>query len=103
MREREFDDQRKSNEAKDEEISNSLQFLEYKRKKEKEVEVRLTHVPDAVETILALFPEQGEFIEKLTSGYAMSETPYGPVWARGTRPYGTLSSASSSARLAGLG
>jgi crotonobetaine/carnitine-CoA ligase len=29
---------------------------------------------------------------ELTSGYAMSETPYGTVWARGTRPYGTLGS-----------
>ena len=28
----------------------------------------------------------------LTSGYAMSETPYGTVWAHGTRPYGTLGS-----------
>jgi carnitine-CoA ligase len=27
---------------------------------------------------------------ELTSGYAMSETPYGTVWAHGTRPYGTL-------------
>jgi carnitine-CoA ligase len=27
---------------------------------------------------------------ELTSGYAMSETPYGTIWARGTRPYGTL-------------
>jgi crotonobetaine/carnitine-CoA ligase len=27
---------------------------------------------------------------RLTSGYAMSETPYGTVWERGTRPYGTL-------------
>jgi carnitine-CoA ligase len=27
---------------------------------------------------------------ELTSGYAMSETPYGMVWPRGTRPYGTL-------------
>jgi carnitine-CoA ligase len=27
---------------------------------------------------------------ELTSGYAMSETPYGTVWRRGTRPYGTL-------------
>ena len=26
---------------------------------------------------------------ELTSGYAMSETPYGTVWTRGTRPYGT--------------
>ena len=28
----------------------------------------------------------------LTSGYAMSETPYGTVWRKGTRPYGTLGS-----------
>ena len=28
----------------------------------------------------------------LTSGYAMSETPYGTVWSHGTRPYGTLGS-----------
>ena len=27
---------------------------------------------------------------ELTSGYAMSETPYGTVWRRGARPYGTL-------------
>jgi crotonobetaine/carnitine-CoA ligase len=27
---------------------------------------------------------------RLTSGYAMSETTYGTVWADGTRPYGTL-------------
>jgi len=27
---------------------------------------------------------------ELTSGYAMSETPYGTVWPRGKRPYGTL-------------
>ena len=29
---------------------------------------------------------------ELTSGYAMSETPYGTVWTGGTRPYGTLGS-----------
>jgi len=29
---------------------------------------------------------------RLSSGYAMSETPYGTVWAHGTRPYGTLGS-----------
>jgi crotonobetaine/carnitine-CoA ligase len=27
---------------------------------------------------------------ELTSGYALSETPYGMIWPRGTRPYGTL-------------
>ncbi len=29
---------------------------------------------------------------EMTSGYAMSETPYGTVWARGTRPYATIGS-----------
>jgi carnitine-CoA ligase len=29
---------------------------------------------------------------RIMCGYAMSETPYGTVWARGTRPYGTLGS-----------
>ena len=29
---------------------------------------------------------------EITSGYALSETPFGTVWARGTRPYGTLGS-----------
>jgi crotonobetaine/carnitine-CoA ligase len=27
---------------------------------------------------------------ELMSGYAMSETPYGTVWPRGSRPYGTI-------------
>jgi carnitine-CoA ligase len=30
------------------------------------------------------------FEVELTSGYAMSETPYGTVWRQGTRPYGTI-------------
>ncbi len=29
---------------------------------------------------------------KIVNGYAMSESPYGLIWARGTRPYGTLGS-----------
>ncbi len=29
---------------------------------------------------------------RIVSGYAMSETPYGTVWRRGTRPYGSLGS-----------
>jgi crotonobetaine/carnitine-CoA ligase len=29
---------------------------------------------------------------RIVCGYAMSETPYGLVWAHGTRPYGTLGS-----------
>jgi carnitine-CoA ligase len=36
---------------------------------------------------------------RLTSGYAMSETPYGTVWAHGTRPYGTLGSPRQHPRL----
>lgn len=48
LREREFDEQRKSNEVKDEEISNNLQLLEYKRKKEKEVELLRT-IPPALQ------------------------------------------------------
>jgi crotonobetaine/carnitine-CoA ligase len=28
----------------------------------------------------------------IVNGYAMSESPYGLIWARGTRPYGTLGS-----------
>lgn len=45
LREREFDEQRKSNEAKNKENSNSFQFLEYKRKKEKELELLRTIPP----------------------------------------------------------
>lgn len=45
MREREQDEKRKSNESKNEEISNSFQYLEYKRKKEKEVELLRTIPP----------------------------------------------------------
>jgi carnitine-CoA ligase len=29
---------------------------------------------------------------RIVCGYAMSETPYGTIWAHGTRPYGTLGS-----------
>jgi crotonobetaine/carnitine-CoA ligase len=29
---------------------------------------------------------------RIVCGYAMSETPYGTIWERGTRPYGTLGS-----------
>ena len=29
---------------------------------------------------------------RIVCGYALSETPYGLIWARGTRPYGTLGS-----------
>jgi carnitine-CoA ligase len=36
---------------------------------------------------------------EMTSGYAMSETPYGTVWQHGTRPYGTLGSPRQHPRL----
>lgn len=44
--EREQDEQRKSNEAKNENLSNPAQFLEYKRAKEKEMELLNTVPPD---------------------------------------------------------
>lgn len=36
---------------------------------------------------------------ELTSGYALSETPYGTVWKRGERPYGTIGSPRQHPRL----
>lgn len=44
-REREQDEQRKSNEAKTQDFSNPTQFLEYKRLKEKELELLNTVPP----------------------------------------------------------
>ena len=44
-REREQDDQRKSNEAKSQNLSNPTQFLEYKRLKQKELELLNTVPP----------------------------------------------------------
>jgi hypothetical protein len=44
--EREQDEQRKSNEAKNENLSNPKQFLEYKRIKEKEMELLNTVSPN---------------------------------------------------------
>jgi crotonobetaine/carnitine-CoA ligase len=35
---------------------------------------------------------EARFGVEIVCGYAMSETPYGLIWARGTRPYGTLGS-----------
>ena len=35
---------------------------------------------------------EARFGLRIVCGYAMSETPYGTIWARGTRPYGTLGS-----------
>jgi myosin heavy subunit len=45
IREKEQDEKRESNEAKNQEISNSFQFLEYKSQKEKEVELLRTIPP----------------------------------------------------------
>lgn len=45
IREREMDEKRLSNESKNEEISNSFEFLEYKRQKEKELELLRTIPP----------------------------------------------------------
>lgn len=42
LRERDWDEKRQSNEAKNEDLSNSFQFLQYKRQKEKEVELLRT-------------------------------------------------------------
>jgi crotonobetaine/carnitine-CoA ligase len=35
---------------------------------------------------------ESRFGLRIVCGYAMSETPYGLIWAHGTRPYGTLGS-----------
>jgi crotonobetaine/carnitine-CoA ligase len=35
---------------------------------------------------------EARFGLRIVCGYAMSETPYGTIWARGTRPFGTLGS-----------
>jgi crotonobetaine/carnitine-CoA ligase len=36
---------------------------------------------------------EGRFGFKIVCGYALSESPYGLIWKRGTRPFGTLGSA----------
>ena len=45
MREQEKDNKRESNEIKEQDYSNPNQFLEYKRKKEKEIELLKTIPP----------------------------------------------------------
>ncbi len=42
---------------------------------------------------------EARFGLRIVAGYAMSETPYGTIWARGTRPYGTLGSIRQHPRL----
>jgi crotonobetaine/carnitine-CoA ligase len=42
---------------------------------------------------------EARFGLRIVAGYAMSETPYGTIWARGTRPYATLGSIRQHPRL----
>jgi crotonobetaine/carnitine-CoA ligase len=70
-----------------------------------EILMRQPERPDDASTPLRLCytgpaPEQERQLEmerrfglRIVVGYAMSESPYGLIWARGTRPYGTLGSA----------
>jgi len=69
-----------------------------------EVLMRQPERPDDADTPLRLCytgpaPERDRQLEmehrfglRIVVGYAMSESPYGLIWARGTRPYGTLGS-----------
>ena len=69
-----------------------------------EILMRQPPRPDDADTPLRLCytgpaPERERQLEierrfgiKIVVGYAMSESPYGLIWARGTRPYGTLGS-----------
>ena len=69
-----------------------------------EILMRQPERPDDAETPLRLCytgpaPPKERHLEierrfglRIVCGYAMSETPYGTIWARGTRPYGTLGS-----------
>jgi crotonobetaine/carnitine-CoA ligase len=67
-----------------------------------EILMRQPERPDDADTRLRLCytgpaPERERQLEmeerfglRIVVGYAMSESPYGLIWARGTRPYGTL-------------
>ena len=69
-----------------------------------EILMRQPARPDDADTPLRLCytgpaPERERQLEieerfglRIVVGYAMSESPYGLIWARGTRPYGTLGS-----------
>src|SRR6202167_5046128 len=69
-----------------------------------EILMRQPPRPDDADTPLRLCytgpaPERGRHLEierrfgiRIVVGYAMSESPYGLIWARGSRPYGTLGS-----------
>jgi carnitine-CoA ligase len=53
--------------------------------------LRLCYTGPAPERDRQLAMEQ-RFGLRIVVGYALSESPYGLIWARGTRPYGTLGS-----------
>ena len=69
-----------------------------------EILMRQPERPDDAQTPLRLVytgpaPERERQLEmerrlglRIVVGYAMSESPYGLIWSRGTRPYGTLGS-----------
>ncbi len=69
-----------------------------------EILMRQPERPDDADTALRLCytgpaPERERQLEieqrfglRIVVGYALSESPYGLIWARGTRPYGTLGS-----------
>jgi carnitine-CoA ligase len=69
-----------------------------------EILTRQPERPDDADTALRLCytgpaPERARQLEmerrfglRIVVGYAMSESPYGLIWARGARPYGTLGS-----------
>ncbi len=69
-----------------------------------EILMRQPERPDDAQTPLRLCytgpaPERDRQLEieqrfglRIVVGYALSESPYGLIWARGTRPYGTLGS-----------
>jgi carnitine-CoA ligase len=69
-----------------------------------EILMRQPERPDDADTPLRLCytgpaPERERQLEmekrfglRIVVGYALSESPYGLIWARGTRPYGTLGS-----------
>jgi carnitine-CoA ligase len=70
-----------------------------------EILMRQPERPDDADTDLRLCytgpaPEHARHLQlerrfglRIVVGYAMSESPYGLIWARGTRPFGTLGSA----------
>ncbi len=63
-----------------------------------ETPLRLCYTGPAPERARQLEIER-RFGLRIVVGYAMSESPYGLIWARGTRPFGTLGSVRQHPRL----